>query len=481
MRLHIVFRYIGMVMLINAAFMFVCALVSLAGGIDSSFYVLLLSAALTAVMGIFPTIFVPSEKHVSNKEGYCIVVGAWLMSCVVGMMPFLLWGGEFSLQNAWFESTSGYTTTGATILTNVEALPRGLLFWRSCTNWIGGAGVVMFAMIIMPMLGRSRMMVSNAELSSIAKDDYKYKSGTIVRIMLGVYLGLTAACFISLKIAGMGWFDAANHAMSTAATGGFSTKNMSISFWDNRWIEAVLIVFMFLSSIHFGVIFATLTGRNNNIFRSEVIRYYFVFIVCATVAIAVSTTLRGVHHSFWTALGQSAFETVAQASTTAFTASDPNLWGPFATVILIFTGIQCACAGSTSGGLKADRVYLAAKVMWHQIRQQQHPNAIIRIKLNNITQEPSTLGFVMLFIVLYFFLILFGTVFIAAFGYDVTTSFSLSAASISNVGTAFGEMGGFENYSALPGGVRFFSTVLMLLGRLEIFGLLQLFLLKWWK
>ena len=481
MRLNIVFRYIGMVMLLNAAFMLTSAVMSALNGIDSSFYALLLSAGLTAVIGAFPTIFVAAEKQISSKEGYCIVVGAWLMSCVVGMMPFLLWGGEFTLGKAWFESVSGYTTTGATILNDIEALPRGLLFWRSCTHWMGGAGVVMFTLMIMPMLGRSRMMVSSVELSTIAKDDYKYKSGTIMRILLGVYVGLTAACFVCLKVSGMGWFDSVNHAMSTAATGGFSTKNLSIGFWDNRWIEGVLIVFMFLASIHFGVIFATLTGRRNNMFRSEIVRYYFFFLVVAVVAVAISTTANGTFGSFGEALRRSAFETVAAASTTGFTSSDPNLWGPFAAAILIFVGIQCACAGSTGGGLKADRVYLAAKIVWHQIRQQQHPNAIIRIKMNGVTQEPSTLAFVMLFIVMYIFLILLGTIFIAAFGYDALTSFSIAASSVGNVGPAFGQIGGFDNYAALPGGVRLFSTLLMLLGRLEIFGLVQLFLLKWWK
>ncbi len=481
MRLNIVFRYIGMVMLLNAVFMLISAVMSALNGIDSAFYALLLSAGLTGVIGLFPMIFVSADKQISSKESYCIVVGAWLMSCFVGMMPYLLWGGEFTLGKAWFESVSGYTTTGATILNDVEALPRGLLFWRSCTHWMGGAGVVMFTLMIMPMLGRSRMMVSSVELSTIAKDDYRYKSGTVMRILLSVYLGLTAACFIGLKIAGMGWFDSVNHAMSATATGGFSTKNMSVGFWDNPWIESVLIVFMFLSSLHFGVIFATLTGKRNNLFRSEVVRYYFAFLAVAIAAIAVSTFTNGTYGSFGEALRRSAFETVSQATTTGFTSNDSNLWGPFAVAVLIFTAIQCACAGSTGGGLKADRVYLAGKIIWHQIRQQQHPNAIIRIKLNGITQEPSTLAFVMLFIVLYIFLILLGTIFITAFGYDALTSFSVAVSSLGNVGPAFGQIGGFDNFAGLPGGVRFFTTLLMLLGRLEIFGLVQLFLLKWWK
>lgn len=470
-----------MATLLNAAFMFVAAVVSLLYG-DSAPYALLLSAALTGVIGIFPMIFVRQPaKQLSNKESYTIVVGAWLMSCVVGMMPYLLWGGEFNLEKAWFESVSGFTTTGSTILNDIESVPRGLLLWRSCTHWIGGAGVVMFAMLIMPMLGRSRMMVSNAELSTIARGDYNYKSHTVIHILLTVYIGLSVVCFILLKVAGMGWFDAVNHAMSVVATGGFSTMNMSIGFWDNRWIELVVIVFMAASGIHFGVIFATFTGRRNNIFRSEIVRYYVIFLVAMSFAIAVSTTLNGTYGTFGEALRFSVFQTVSTATTSGFTAADANLWGPFAIALLLFAGVQCACAGSTSGGLKADRIYIAAKILRHQIRQQQHPNAIIRIKLNGVTQEASTLGFVMLFIVAYLLLLFAGTVFMAAFGYDILTGFSVSAASLGNVGPSFGMTGGFDNMTVFPVPVRLFSTLLMLLGRLEIFGLLQIFLLKWWR
>lgn len=482
MRPKVIFKYIGMVMLLNAAFMLAAAGVSLVDGVTGALWSLLTAALITALLGAVPVVIAPSEKiSVSNKEGYCIVVGAWLASCVVGMLPFLLWGPPFGLTNAWFESVSGFTTTGSTIIDDVEALPRGMLFWRSSTHWIGGFGVVMFAMLIMPVLGRSRMMVSSVEMSSIARDDYKYTSGKIIRILITVYLTLSAACFVALRVAGMGWFDAANHAMSTVATGGFSTRNISIAYWNSPLIELVTMVFMAAAGVHFGVIFATVTGRRNNIFRSEVLRYWVVCLVAATLVIAAGTRLNGTYDSLWEALRFSSFQTVSTATTTGFVAADSGLWGPMAMVVLMFMGVQCACAGSTSGGLKADRIWLASKVIRHQIRQQQHPNAIIRIKLNGIAQEASMLGFVMLFIVAYFFLMGVGTLVISAFGYDLATGFSMSLASLGNVGPGFGEAGGFNDFVDFPVGVKWTCTLLMLLGRLEIFGLLQLFLLKWWK
>jgi trk system potassium uptake protein TrkH len=470
-----------MVVLLNAAFMLLAALLSLPGGLDGSLGIMLPSALITVLIGLPPILFTPAEKEISHKEGYVVVVGAWLASCVVAMIPYMLWGGEFTLGKAWFETVSGYTTTGATILNDVETLPRGILLWRSFTHWIGGAGVVMFALLVMPMLGRSRMMVSSVEMSAVAKDDFRYRSRTIVRIMLGTYLGLTLACLAGLKLTGMNWFDATNHAMSTIATGGFSTKNMSIGWWDNPAIETVLIVFMFLSSLHFGVLFATLNGRRNNIFRSEVVRYFFFFLVAAIVVIAVSTTFNGSFATFGEAFRRSAFEVVSHASTTGFTSNDPNLWGSFAVTILLLVGIQCACAGSTGGGIKADRMLLAFKTIRHQILKQQHPYAVIRIKINGVTQEQSTISFVMLFIFTYFIALIIGTVFISAYGYSTLTSFSIAATSMGNMGPAFGELGGFDNFSSLPGGVRMASSLMMLLGRLEIFGLLQIFLLKWWK
>jgi trk system potassium uptake protein TrkH len=468
---------------LDAAFMLAAAAVGLIEGTDteSSFWALLIGACITAVIGGVPVVAFPRERNISTKESYCIVVGAWLASCVVGMLPYLLWGAPFDLTGAWYESASGFTTTGSTIIPDIDSMPAGLLFWRSCTSWIGGAGVVMFAMLIMPVLGRSRMLVSHVEMSSLARDDYKYTSGKILRIMLGVYIGLSAACCVALAAAGMGWFDAVNHAMSTVATGGFSTRNLSIAWWDSPAIEAVTIIFMAAAGVHFGVIFATLTGRKNNIFHSEVVRYWVICLVVMTLVVAGSVAADRIYDSWGEALRFASFQTVATATTTGFVAADTGLWGPLAMVVLMIAGVQCACAGSTSGGLKADRVYLAAKVLRHQIRQQQHPNAIIRIKLNGVTQESSALAFAMLFIVAYFFMLGVGTIVYAAWDYDFVSAFSMAAGNLGNVGTGFGTAGGFAGATHLPDGMLWFSTLLMLLGRLEIFGLLQLFLLKWWK
>ena len=481
MRFNVILRYIGLVLLLDAVFMLISAVISLLNHIDTGFYPLLLSSILTAVLGAFPLIFVEGGQQINNKEGYAIVVGAWIVSCMVGTFPYLLWGGEFDFVNSWFESVSGYTTTGSTILNDVEALPRGMLFWRSSTHLLGGVGVVMFALVVLPALGRTKMTLSSVELSPLAKDNYRYRSQKVVQILLTVYVGLVVAETLLLKLAGMTWFDAVNHAFATIATGGFSTRNLSIAYYDSYWIEIIIIVFMLLSSIHFGVIFATLTGKANNLFRTEVSRFYIVSLVIGALVIAASLWAADMYPSFLSALRYSAFQLMSVTSTTGFATADSTLWTPFAITILIFFSLQCGCAGSTAGGIKADRVLLAGKVMKSRIRQQQHPNAILRIKLNNVLQDNELIQSSMIFIVAYMMILMIGTVVNTFFGVDLMTSFSVAFASMGNIGPGFGEVGSMNTYSALPDVVKLNSTLIMLLGRLEIFGFIQLFLIKWWK
>lgn len=480
MRFNLILRYVGAVMLCLSAFMAVSAGISLVSD-DAGFYPLLLSALLTLLLGAFPMIFVSKADSITTKEGFMIVVGSWVLSCVVGMFPYLIWGGEFSLVNAWFESVSGFTTTGASILTNIEALPQGLLFWRTATNWIGGVGVVMFALLILPSLGTNKMALSGIELSSLAKDNYRYRTQMVAKILLTIYIGLTIVTTLLLKVSGMRWFDAVNHAMSASATGGFSTKNASIGFYDSPLIEWILIVMMFVSSLHYGLIYSTFTRKANNIFRSEVVRVYTGIIVCATLLIGASLYFSGTYENIFTSLRQSVFQVVSLITTTGFATADTNLWTPFAVVILIILSIICGCAGSTSGGAKVDRVLLYGKVLKARLRGQQHPNAIIRIRLDGILQEDRQVNTVTLFLTTYFVLILLGTLSSALFGMDLLSAFSSSVAFIGNVGPGFGAVGSLDNYAELPSVLKIQGTILMLMGRLEIFGFIQFLFIRMWR
>ncbi|MCC8034760.1 MAG: TrkH family potassium uptake protein [Rikenellaceae bacterium] len=481
MRLNVVLRYMGIVMLLIAVFIFLSAMVSLICGADTGLYPLLLSSVLAAALGSFPMIFVDKTDTLNMKEGYAIVVGGWLTACLVGTFPYLLWGGQFDIPTAWFESVSGFTTTGSTSLSDIEALPNGLLFWRSCTHWLGGLGVIMFVLVILPSLGRTKMTLSSVELSPLARENYKYKTQKIVRILLVLYTGMTVCEAILLRIAGMDWFDAVNHAFSCIATGGFSTRNLNLAYYNNRWIEVITMVFMTLSAIHFGLIFATLTGQRSNMFRSEVVRFFLATIIVGGVLISVNLYITGLYPTLGESIRYGGFQAVSVITTTGFATADTAVWPPLATILLIYMMFQCGCAGSTSGGIKSDRVWLSLKVLRARILQQQHPNAIIRVKLNKVTQDERVISLAMLFIVIYILIVAAGTIIVSATGMDLTSSFSLVAASMGNVGPGFGEVGSMANFSEISPFVRFMSTIFMLLGRLEIFGLIQLFLIKWWK
>lgn len=481
MRVHVVIRYIGMVMQFIAAFMFLSAVVSMLNESDSALYPLLLSSFLTSLLGLFPLIFSQKAEDIKIKEGYAIVVGSWLVASVVGMFPYLIWGGEFSVINAWFESVSGFTTTGASILNDIEFLPRGLLFWRAASAWIGGVGVVMFALVILPSMGRSRHMLSNVEISTIAKDNFHYRSRVIIRILAFVYVGLTLITTISLKLAGMTWFDSVTQAMSACSTCGFSTKNASIGFWDSPTIELILIIAMTLSAIHFGILYASVTGRKNNIFRSEVVRTFIGMMAIFSIVISISLLHNGIYDTWFESIRHSTFQVVTITTTSGFATADTNTWTPLAIMLLIFSSVVSGCAGSTSGGLKVDRMLIAAKVIRNRMQVQLHPNAIIRVKVDGKVQEEGILNLVMTFIVAYIMVTLLGTIVYTIFGLDLVTSLTASIACVSNVGPGFGEVGSLDNFADLPAVLKLNSTLLMLIGRLEIFGIIQLLFIRSWR
>lgn len=468
-----------MVMLFNAAFIFVSFLISLYNK-DAGQLPLLFSFLITLLWGVFPLVFVPKVTDLSNKEGYLVMVLSWILSCFIGSLPLLLYGGEFTFVKALFESVSGYTTTGASILTNVEALPKGILFWRSSMHWVGGIGIVVFVLIILPSLGKAQMTLSKMEISPLAQENFRYRTRKMLNVILVVYLGLTVTQVILLKMFGMGLFDAVNHAFATVSTGGFSTKNISISSYNSLGIEMVIIVFMFLSGIHFSILYSTLTFKKANIFNSKIVKYYFFSTILGILIIAID--LHGkIYQSWWESLRFSAFQVVSLATTTGFATTDTSIWPPFTIIVLLFFSIQCACAGSTGGGIKVDRVVIFYKALKSQILRLQHPQAVIPVRIGKSLVSDDVVSSVTLFIVFYLLLTLLGTLALSALGFDMLTSFTAAIASISNVGPGFGLVGSMSNYSVMPDSALIILSFMMLLGRLEIFGLLLLFMVKSWR
>lgn len=479
MRPHIIIRYIGLVLLLCSGLMFASFLVSVYYA-DSAQIPLLLSCVLTGLMGIFPMVFVPSSGQISHKEGYVIVVASWILVCFFGMLPYALWGGEFSMINAWFESVAGFTTTGSTILKDVEALPAGLLFWRSSTHWLGGIGIILFALVIVPAIGKVRMSLSRLEMSPLAKTNFHYKSNKTLQVVILVYLGLTVAETILLYVFGMGLFDAVTHTFGTVATGGFSTKNASVGYYNSVAIEVIITVFMFLSGMHFGVLYVIFTFKRKKWYKSSIVRFYFFSLVIGIIVVTLNTWGHN-YDSFSEALRHAAFQVVSIGTTTGYGTADTTLWPPFSVMLLIYFMFQCACAGSTAGGIKVDRVVIFFRALKRQVLKLQHPQAVIPVRVDGQPIDDETVESVLLFIVFYILILFITGLALTAMSVDVATAFSASAATISTVGPGFGEVGSASNYAMIPGLGKFLLSLNMLLGRLEIFGLMLLIYMKSWR
>lgn len=475
MRIAAVARNIGLVLLLNALFMLIAVVVSILYGFDKGFTPLLFSVAITAVIGSLPFIFTKKQEEITIREGYLIAVFSWLFSCLFGMIPYLLWGGEFSLINAWYESVSGFTTTGGTILTDIEALPHSLLFWRASTQWIGGIGVILFVLLIFPEPSAIRLRLSRIETSAFSQETYRFRAKETVRVIALVYFGLTLLETLLLSLAGMNVFDAICHSFTTISTGGFSTKNAGLSSYDNVAIETIVMIFMAVSSLHFGIIFLFITGKSMSLLKSPVTRYYIFSTLSIGLLISLNLWVGGTYNSLGTSLRHGLFQTFSLVSTTGFSSSDTSLWPNFSLLLLFFMIFQGGCSGSTAGGIKADRMLISFHSLRAQITKRLHPRSVVQAHVGGQTIGLDVTSAVNLFIV--FFLLVFFVValLLTAAGIELKEALSASIAHLSNVGPGFGSVGPMSNYSALNGFSKFVLSLTMIIGRKELFGFFILF------
>lgn len=476
MRLHIILRYIGVVLLANAAFLAVSAGIS-AFYHESSFLPLIYSAMVVLLFGVFPLIFVPPTSHIRNDEGLMIVVCGWILSCLAGVLPYVLYGGEFTFTNAWFESVSGFTTTGSTILSNVEILPLGILFWRASTHWIGGIGIIVFVLSVLPAISQAAMVLSRSEISPLAKNNFQYRTQKTLRILLFVYVSLTLLETLFLVACGMNLFDALTNSFSTIATGGFAVKNLSIAHYNSLPVELVISLFMILSGIHFGLLFLVAKGKFEEIWKSSAVRYYLGALFVGVTLVALS--VHGSIYSGWAdAFRHASFQVLSVGTSTGFATADSANWPPFAMLIMIYFTLQCACSGSTSGGIKVERIILLLKSARIKLLKLKHPKAVFSLKIEGayVSEDAITAG--LLFICMYLVIVFLSTLLLAGFGMDILSAFSGTAAAMGNVGPGFGSVSSLANYGHLPTAAKWVLTIVMLMGRLEIFGLLLFFSIR---
>ena len=463
---------VGKALLVSALFMAMSIIVSLIYGHDDGFGPLLISCIITTIVGAFPFIFVRKSSALSLQDGFITIVLAWVLSFIFGMLPYVLYGGEFTLVNAWFESVSGYTTTGSTILNDIEALPKSLVFWRSSTHFISGLGVVVFLLLVMPEASPYRLKLTNLELSSLSKEGYRYKSSKVVWIITSVYLVLMVSSCLSLWAAGMSFFDAVNHAFSIAATGGFSPRNLSIAYYDSDLISFVAMVFMAVSALHFGLIYAVFATRSLKPLNNSVVKYYFASIAVMSLMIMYSLLTDGGYDSWGKALMDSTFNVVSYMSTTGFANCNNAEWPWLASIVLIFISFHCGCSGSTTGGIKIDRLLISFKAIGNEIKRRLHPSSVSQVRLSGQHLPDSTVSSVMMYIVVYVILIFISILIVMMCGADAADAVSGVIASIGSVGPGVGDLGSLDNYSSQLPLVKMLFTFDMFLGRLEIYPLL---------
>ena len=469
MNLKVISRNVGIALLVSSLFMLLSVGISLYDGGDSALAPLLISFALTFTVGIFPFIFVRRTERITLKDGYMIIFLSWLLSFVFGMLPYAMWGGPFNLTNAWFESVSGFTTTGSTILEEVEALPRSLLFWRASTHFIGGLGVVVFLLLIIPNSSPVRLRLTNMELSSLSRDDYRSRANKTVFIFAWVYLGICALAFVSYMLAGMGPFDAICHAFSVSATGGFSSRNLSIGSFHSDLISILTILFMFLASVHFGLIFMTLATRSLRPLNNPVLKFFTGMVVISSVLSGISLKLSGIDQTWGSAFLDATFHVVSYSSTSGLAISDNSQWPMLPCFLLFILSFVCGCAGSTTCGLKSDRVLVLIKAVRMQIVKSLFPSSVFEVKFGNRVLRDEDVYPQILYIALFFLLVGLSSILCILFGDPHQHALLGSVASLTNVGPSLGTIGSFGNYNAEPNALKLIFTFDMFLGRVEIY------------
>ena len=449
---------------------------------DGSAPALLKSLIATLLAGAFLVfLFKPAEKlPISHREGMAVVTLAWAAAGLFGALPFMMGGVFEGLTDAVFESLSGFTTTGASVLTNIEAVPKGLLFWRSLTHWLGGMGIIVLSVAILPFLGVGGMQLYKAEVPSPVVDRLRPRITETARTMWKVYLLLSLLQTLLLWAGGMDLFESACHTFGTLATGGFSTKNASIGAYG-AYHQYIIIIFMTLAGANFSLHYRALAGRPGVFLKDPEFRFYIGLILLFFVFTALWLIPSGIFKTLEETLRHSLFQVVSIITTTGYATADFELWPPLTQAILLFCMFVGGSAGSTGGGIKALRLLLLLKHAHRELKQLIHPHAVYRVKLGGATVSDEVLNTIWGFLGLYLVLATCAFAALTAMGLDLITSFSAVLATIGNIGPGLGMVGPVDNYAALPLAAKWVLIGCMLLGRLEIYTVVILLIPEFWR
>ena len=489
----LIFHILGLLLMFNGFAMLISAFVSYLTN-DGVLNEMTIVSLLVIFFGwLFMIVSKKNERKINKRDAYFVVVLGWLVMIFSGMLPYVVTDSISSFSNIFFETMSGYTTTGSTIINDIDALPKSIIFWRSMTHWLGGMGIIVLAIAILPLLGIGGMQLFTAEAPGLTGDKIHPRiSDTAKRLWL-IYVGLTFLETILLTFAGMSFFDAINNSMSNIASGGFSSKNESIGFWnDNPLIQYIVIFFMFLAGTNFILIYFGLTGKFKKIFQDTEFKWYVsfisVFVIISTIILFFNVNLSSteVYHpevlgKFESSFRHSLFQVVALVTTTGFVTGDFVSWTPFLTMLFFGIMFMGGSSGSTSGGVKVLRHLILIKNGFLEFKRSLHPNAIFPLRHNNHVVEKPIIIHVLAFFILYLILFIIGAGVLSALGLDFASAIGGAASSLGNIGPALGSLGPITNFDSLPEIGKYWCSFLMLVGRLELFTVLIFFTPYFWK
>jgi len=481
MNIVLVFNLTGIILLFSSVFVLVPFFISFfQKGEDMS--ALGMSFLATFFAGLLLYFLTKSQEKIElkHRDGFAVVTISWLAMSFFASLPYLMSGVAHSFTDAYFEAMAGFTTTGASVFSNLAEVPDGILLWRSLTQWMGGMGIIVFSLAILPLLGAGGMQLFKAEVPEIGVEKLRPRIIDMAKSLWYIYAGLTALLALLLTVAGMDLFDAVCHSFTTMATGGFSTKTASVGHFQNAYVDIIITVFMFLAGVNFSLHFYALRGDFSRFAGSSEFKFYCLVVLCSIIVVTFNT-----YNTEYTSLQESlryaSFQVVSVVTTTGFATADYELWPVLSQVSILCLMFVGGMVGSTGGGVKQVRILLMLKQAYREVYHLIHPHAVSALKLDDRNIPKETLGGIWGFLFLFILITVFAILILSALGVDMVTSFSTVISSMSNVGPALGEAGPAENYAGIPDAGKWVLVFCMLAGRLEIYTVVLLFMPIFWR
>ena len=442
----------------------------------------IICALITGVSGCLLTLLRTKSRDMGKREAILMTGFTWVILSLFGMLPFIFYGTHMSVTDAFFETISGFTTTGASVLTTLEDVPKSILVWRSVTQWIGGLGIILFTLAVVPMLNTSGgMQLFNAEVTGITHDKLRPRISYTAQGLWGVYAILTVILVILLSFSGMDFFESFCYGLSTMSTGGFPTDNDGIHALDSAYVKIVMIIFMFLGGVNFSLLFNMATGKTKGLLKNTALKVFIWAIVIGAAIFSIDVICSGLAHNVGDVLLDPLFQSVSLLSSTGIIEPDFKMWGAVSVVVLIIMMLMGACAGSTAGGAKIDRFVVLFKFLRNEFYKMMHPGAVTTVTLNGKgTPQPIVMK-TLAFLFLYLIIIILGGVALSLMGLDLSDGFFCALQAISNTGLGSDATGVNGDYSLVPDAAKWLLSFIMLVGRLELFTVLLVFMPSFWR